>query len=133
MSLKSLSGTVVAHPTTVFHGTAANYVPSFLKSSPKVALQRHTRRAAFCTSLSFNEAARFAIRHTPANDFKSPGVVLEFDARQVSPHQFQAVKDTNTMWNEQEIAFFSTDRLRLVAVWKLLPAGWTRQQPANGH
>lgn len=112
----------------VFHGTAVNYLDSFQTSSPRVYQYNHVERRAFCTSTDFDEASRFAIRHTPANDLNSPGVVLEFDASAVSPRNYAHAKDRATMWDEREVVFFDTRKLRLVAVWRLLARGWERAE-----
>lgn len=123
-----MSQTNSAQPpvTTVFHGTACNYIDLFRKEGPRVSGQRHLPKWAFCTSTDFKEAERFAIRHTPANDLNKPGIVIEFDASLCSPKQYKHVKDVATMYDEKEVAFFKTSGLRIVAVWWLRSDGWVR-------
>lgn len=51
-------------------------------------------------------------------------MVLEFDCSAVPDGAWARVRDTATMWEEREVAFYRTERLRLVAVWRLGRSGW---------
>ena len=102
---------------TVYHGTAANYLPLFLKEGFRLRRQPHLKKAAFCTSKSRTEAERFAIRNTPSTNLSAVGIVLEIDASACQTKDFTEAKDSKTMWDEQEVAFFKTKELKLAAVW----------------
>ena len=111
----------------VYHGTAANYLPSFQKRGPDLLRQRHLNdKRAFCTSKSPVEAERFAIRNTPSNDLTKCGIILEFDASKVAKKDYCEAKDNRTMFDEKELAFFNVKKLKLIAYHRLEKGGWKR-------
>jgi hypothetical protein len=43
----------------------------------------------------------------------------------------ERVRDQTSWFDEQEVAFYRTARLRLVAVWRLSRSGWSREVICN--
>lgn len=116
----------------VYHGTARYNVLRFTKGIqkwPQVHTPRH--KAALCTSKSFKEAAFFAMRKTPANDLDKTGVVLQFelDPTSVEGKDYVQVRDSVALRNENEIAVFNVDKLRLVSVWNIEDDEWKEYTP----
>ena len=112
-------------PPVLYHGTAANYLDSFIKTKPHLSTYRHLRRKAFCTSRSKLEAARFALRSTPANDPTKPGIILEFDSSKLNQTEWADAQD-RSLFDEQEVAVFDVKKLKLTAVHALTDEGWQR-------
>lgn len=116
----------------VFHGTAQYNLTVFLTGPPKTQFYSHippNGRYAFCTSLSFEEAALFALRKTPVSDLRKIGIVLEFDLNKAKEKKdYLQVKKTHAIRDEQEIAVFNTKKLKLIAFWEFKQGKWKRDE-----
>lgn len=112
----------------LYHGTAADNLQNFIERGPYASL-RHIGRNAFCTSRSFDEAAIFALRKTPASDMAKTGIVLEFDAHRLYPEDYMDVESGNTLRDEQEVRVFTPQFLFLRYYYEYDNGTWIRALP----
>jgi hypothetical protein len=107
---------------TVYHGTGHYSLNEILLEGPIFRRrQYHRPKKSFCTTTEFSVAERFAVRHTPADDFlsgKISGLVLEFEVCGKEGVDFEPVRDFSSMQEESEIAVYNRRKLKLVAIWR---------------
>ena len=104
----------------IFHGTADYSLEGFLKSKPKKYKRTYVpdKRSCFSCSTDFNEAAKFALRKTPANLSKT-GIVLEFENLDLEPYKdFIFCQDHSSFIDEKEIVIFNVNKIKLIAVYR---------------
>ena len=94
-----------------YHGTANYNLESFVSKGIVPRSRRGYRRKAFCASLTFEEAALFALRNTPASDLSQTGIVLEFQGNLDEGRDYVPYRDTRALRNEREVCIFSTEKL----------------------
>ncbi len=114
----------------LFHGTGNYNLDSFLKEGIRLYVRHDHNRPVFCTSLSFKEAAFFALRKTPIDDkeFKNCGVVLEFELSKKANEgiDYALYKDCRAIRDEKEVVIYSKKSVKLVAVHKFVNDSWER-------
>ena len=103
----------------IYHGTAEYSLKGFLNSEPKKYIRSYLplREACFSCSTAFEEAAKFALRRTPANDLSKTGIVLEFLVfDNINRKEFLYCQDPKSFIDEKEIVIFNVKKIKLVAV-----------------
>jgi len=109
----------------LFHGTAAYNEPKILRHPCTLKYHHGLPRKCLCTSLSFDEAALFALRKTPISDMSKVGIIIEFEA-DLADSDFTPVASHGLLRDEKEIAVFNTKKLIPKAVWRLEDDKWVR-------
>ena len=114
---------------TVYHGTGACSVQAILDGKAFLSPRHYLRRRSFSTTTSFDVASIFAVRKTPAVDFRRgeiTGAVIEFELSGAEGKDFAPARDPSCMQEEQEIAVFNIKALKPVATYRHVRGRWTR-------
>ncbi len=112
----------------LFHGTASYELESFIKEGALIRFRKSGYKPAFCTSVSFNEAAFFALRKTPISDLSKTGIVLEFDATRLRPDEYEFYKSPGVLRDEHEVRVYEPSILRLRGYYEYDNGTWVRQE-----
>ena len=112
----------------VYHGTAQYNLENFIQNGARVSL-RLEGEDAFCTSLSFEEAAYFALRHTPLLDMAQTGIVLEFDAHRLQDNEYKQHTSRGCLRDEKELRIFNPEFLFLRYYYTYAKGIWIRHTP----
>lgn len=116
---------------TLYHGTAAYNLDSFKQHGARLSPRRYGK-PAFCTSHSFEEAAYFALRKTPANDWSQTGIVLEFDSSGLRQEEYILYDSKGLLRDEKEVRVTDTRYLLLAAFYEYCDGDWRRIEYDKG-
>lgn len=104
---------------TVYHGTGSYCLPGFMSSEPRLSYRSYLKgrkKMAFCASVEFKEAARFAVRRTTQEEFANGGcgIVIEFELFGIEGQDFVESQDSHSLFEKQEISVLNPSSLRML-------------------
>ena len=114
----------------VYHGTGNYALNDLLSGKPIKTRKGYVAKPCFSTTLDFSIASLFATRKTSTADFLKgiiSGVVVEYELGGVDGKDYQRANDP-CLQDEKEIAVFSVNCLKPLAVWRRSIQGEWQQE-----